>query len=132
MARYSRQRELILEALTANPTHPTADWIYSRLKPEHPALSMGTVYRNLNFLVEQGLVRKLSVPGEADRFDAQPPGHMHFHCRQCGQLYDLEGEAAEELLAWARRLRAAAGHELEPAGLLLEGRCRACAEPESS
>ena len=126
MSKYSRQREMILDALTGNRCHPTADWVYNHLKPDNPALSMGTVYRNLNFLVERGLVRKLSVPGEADRFDGQADTHMHFRCRQCGSLIDLKGEAAEEILDFARRFRDLTGLEMDPAGLLLEGRCEAC------
>ena len=48
--KYSRQRELILEAVREDDVHPTADFIYQRLKKDHPNLSLGTVYRNLNLL----------------------------------------------------------------------------------
>lgn len=128
MSKYSRQREMILEALTDNLSHPTADWVYSYLKPDNPALSMGTVYRNLNHLTEKGLVRKLSVPGEADRFDAGDSAHLHFRCIQCGQLYDLEGEGAEEIRSFVRRFRKITGHQVDPGGLLLEGCCHRCSD----
>lgn len=131
MSKYSRQREMILDVLTGNQCHPTADWVYNNLKPDNPALSMGTVYRNLNFLAERGLVRKLSVPGEADRFDGQVDTHMHFRCSQCNHLIDLKGEAAEEILAFARRFGELTGLEVDPAGLVLEGRCGKCS-PDSS
>lgn len=131
MSKYSRQREMILEALIGTQSHPTADWVYNHLKPDNPALSMGTVYRNLNFLVDKGLVRKLSVSGEADRFDGQMDTHMHFRCIHCGHLIDLKGEAAEEILAFARRFRETTGLEIEPEGLVLEGRCGKCSEPSS-
>ena len=45
--RYSKKREAILEAIRSTDTHPTADWVYQTLKPTHPDLSLGTVYRNL-------------------------------------------------------------------------------------
>ena len=48
--RYSRQRELIYQCLLHTNQHPTAEMIYSWLKPENPNLSLGTVYRNLNLL----------------------------------------------------------------------------------
>jgi Fur family peroxide stress response transcriptional regulator len=66
----SRQRERILELLQGTGAHPTADWLYDRLKGEFPNLSMGTVYRNLNILVEQGLINRID-------------------CEKCGAIIDL-------------------------------------------
>ena len=54
--RYSRQRELIFEALKASHEHPTAEMMYQWLKPENPNLSLGTVYRNLNLLADEGAI----------------------------------------------------------------------------
>ena len=56
--RYSHQREIILRCLRGQKTHPTADMIYQQLKPDHPKLSLGTVYRNLNQLADWGDVYK--------------------------------------------------------------------------
>ena len=47
--RYSKKREAILNAIQSTKCHPSADWVYQTLKPEHPDLSLGTVYRNLEF-----------------------------------------------------------------------------------
>ena len=57
--RNSRQRQRILEILKETKSHPTADWVYKKLKEEIPELSLGTVYRNLNVLKEQGNIEKL-------------------------------------------------------------------------
>ena len=48
----SRKREAMLAALRATTEHPTAEMLYNTLKPEYPELSLGTVYRNLDLLVE--------------------------------------------------------------------------------
>ena len=53
---YSKQRELILKAVLENRVHPTADAVFSFLKPDHPELSLATVYRNLNQLAKNGLL----------------------------------------------------------------------------
>ena len=55
---YSKQRELILKAVLENRVHPTADAVFSFLKPDHPELSLATVYRNLNQLAKNGLLIK--------------------------------------------------------------------------
>ena len=67
--RYSKQRELVLHTVEQLCDHPTAEEIFDKAAPECPGLSLGTVYRNLNSLVEAGMVRRVSIPGRADRFD---------------------------------------------------------------
>lgn len=93
----SRQRERILALLQSTGCHPTADWIYERLKSEFPALSMGTVYRNLNILMDQGLIKKIDFGSTFDRFDANIGPHYHFICERCGSIIDLELPVDEEL-----------------------------------
>ena len=68
--KYSRQRESIKNCLMNRHDHPTADTIYMSMREEFPAISLGTVYRNLNLLVELGEIQKLSLSEGADRFDA--------------------------------------------------------------
>ena len=51
---------------------------------------MGTVYRNLNILMEQGLIKKIDFGSTFDRFDANTGPHYHFICEQCGSIIDLE------------------------------------------
>ena len=86
----SRQRERILALLQSTGCHPTADWIYERLKSEFPTLSMGTVYRNLNILMDQGLIKKIDFGSTFDRFEANIGPHYHFICERCGSIIDLE------------------------------------------
>lgn len=87
--KYSKQRELIEQTVKTNKIHPTADAIYSILKPLHPNLSLGTVYRNLNTLVEIGSLRKLSIPNASDRFDGELHEHYHVICTTCKKIFDV-------------------------------------------
>jgi Fur family peroxide stress response transcriptional regulator len=68
--RRSSQRERILELLQSAQTHPTANWLYGRLRRELPRLSMGTVYRNIGILIQQGKLRRVAFEGSFDRLDA--------------------------------------------------------------
>lgn len=86
----SKQRERILELLGSTVSHPTASWIYDKLKKEIPELSLGTVYRNLNILIEQGLIRKIDFGSTCDRYDADISPHYHFICERCGSIIDLK------------------------------------------
>lgn len=95
--KYSRQRESIKTCLMDRRDHPTADNVYLSIREEYPNISLGTVYRNLNLLVELGEVRKLSFGYGPDRFDADLTPHYHFVCKECGSIEDLPLEPSARL-----------------------------------
>ena len=70
--KYSRQREAVKEYLKSTYSHPTADEVYQEIRNVYPNISLGTVYRNLNLLVEQGEAIKLTTEGGKDHFDGNP------------------------------------------------------------
>ena len=86
--RFSHQRERIYQAVRSSHAHPTAEEVYSQLKPEMPRLSLGTVYRNLRQMAAEG--RLAEVEGPVARFDACLTPHTHFRCTGCGAVMDLE------------------------------------------
>ncbi|MBN1574989.1 MAG: transcriptional repressor [Chitinispirillaceae bacterium] len=88
--RKSKQREKIVQILRQTRVHPTADWIYETVRKEMPKVSLGTVYRNLNVLIEQGHVQKLSLEGTIDRFEAKITPHYHLICEKCGSVQDFD------------------------------------------
>ena len=51
---------------------------------------MGTVYRNVNILIQQNLIQKIDFGSTFDRFDARISPHYHFICERCGSVSDLE------------------------------------------
>lgn len=119
--RYSRQRELIFETLKHSEEHPTAEMLYQWLKPENPSLSLGTVYRNLNLLADEGSITRMAFPVE--RFDADTTAHPHFCCQVCGSVYDLKlpydaGLDEQALLA--------SGHDVTGHEVIFHGTCVNC------
>lgn len=101
--KYSRQRESIKTSLMARHDHPTADALYMSIREEFPNISLGTVYRNLNLLVELGEIQKLTCSDGADHFDADTTPHYHFVCRGCGQVIDLPMNTMEEMNSLAEK-----------------------------
>ena len=87
--RDSQQRKLILDYLSNRKDHPTAKNIYDFAKSLVPSISMGNLYRNLQILVSQGLVKKIEL-GSFSRFDANTSIHAHIRCQSCGKVEDLE------------------------------------------
>ena len=96
----TRQRALILNVLQASHGHLTAEEIFVRARQTMPNIARGTVYRNLNSLVDAGRVRRVSIPGKADRFDHTLPWHSHLYCTVCGGVTDadVDGKQVMELV----------------------------------
>lgn len=93
----SRQRERIYHVLRRTREHPTAEWIFERVREEMPKISLGTVYRNLHVLAKQGKVLELDFGEGTKRYDAFISPHYHFVCEKCGTVKDLEVPALDDV-----------------------------------
>lgn len=122
--RRSRQRDRIHEILRSTKSHPTAEWVYVKLRRESPHVSLGTVYRNLGQLVESGIVKRVAFESAFDRYEATVASHHHFVCDRCGTVADLAVPVDEAL---TRRLGQAAGVRADRHEIRLYGTCAACA-----
>ncbi len=96
-SRMTRQRAVILSELQKVKTHPTAEEIYNMVKPIMPKISLGTVYRNLDFLVESGDVRKIESAGSVRHFDGDMSKHSHARCIHCDKIVDIFDAKANEV-----------------------------------
>lgn len=85
----TEQRTVIVEELRKLRNHPGADEIFLRVKKRLPRISLGTVYRNLELLAAQGLIRRLEARTGGKRFDPVIEPHGHFRCLGCGTVEDL-------------------------------------------
>lgn len=97
MRNYSRQREAVLNVLCSTKSHPTAAWIYERVREQIPNISLGTVYRNLAGLAEDGTIKKLSFGEASVHFDGDISVHSHFYCEHCGEITDIRLDQSELL-----------------------------------
>ena len=120
--RDTRQRRLVYEAVARTDSHPTAEWVFERVRRSMPRVSLGTVYRNLQLLVAAGKL-KTWTRGRTTRYDADVEPHDHFVCRSCGLLLDIE--RASGSISSERRLRAR-GYWIETRVLEFIGLCRNC------
>ena len=122
---FSRKRAAILAALQNTKLHPTAEWVYARLKPQYPDLSLGTVYRNLNRLREKGQAVSLGAVGGRERFDGDTSPHAHLVCQQCGAVLDVPARMPEE--AELARIAQGTGCVAQTASLTFRRLCPQCA-----
>lgn len=121
----SKKRTAILEALAAVTEHPTAEMLYNSLKPHYPELSLGTVYRNLSVLEQEGLVVSVAHVDGQERYDARTSPHAHFVCKRCFRVLDLD---VPDFVSPMFPELAAQGIKPEGFELKLSGLCSDCAE----
>jgi len=117
--RLTLPRKLVLESLRAAPCHADANWVYDQVRKQLPGVSLGTIYRTLNVLVEAGLIRMLHCGDRHARYDAHLQPHDHAICQDCGALVEAEifrGQGTAKATGFAIW-----GHHLDFYGL-----CPAC------
>jgi len=123
MTRKTKRKEAILRVLKSTTSHVTADWVYEQVRKEIPSISLGTVYRNLKSLKQEGKVLELDLAGTLSRFEANTQNHYHFRCEQCGRIYDVDepvnGESDEKV---ARKT----GFKVSYHRLEFRGLCKDC------
>ena len=121
--RKSRQRDAILRVLTSTASHPTAEWLYEEVRKEIPNISLGTVYRNLRQMKEQGQILELEQTGAYGRFDGNSANHYHFRCEKCGGVFDIEEPL---VLGIDERVERNTGFKVSHHRLEFRGLCRDC------
>ncbi len=121
--RVTAQRMAVYRALARDRSHPTADAIYARLRGGMSSLSQATVYRILEFLEKEGMVRKVSTTEGAARYDANLERHQHLVCRVCGRMTDFQMDPPAQL----RLPRGGTeGFAAEDFDIRIVGTCRQC------
>lgn len=127
--RSSKQRQLILGAVKASRRHPTAEEIYLAVKQQNPGLSLGTVYRNLNLLAEQGEIMNLNQGSGSDHFDGDCDDHSHVVCNRCKNVFDLDYDISPITQEIAQQASPLA--EVQQVRIMAFGLCAECQKKES-
>lgn len=123
-SRNTKQRAVILDVLRASGNHLTAEAIYREARKVLPNISLGTVYRNLNFLREQGQAKEIrSNSDSSSRFEGKCPPHAHFHCSVCHAVLDLPLPGCLDGVEWKGE---SAISSVESVDLHVIGSCTQC------
>ncbi len=120
--RVTKQRAAVLRAL-GNGVHLSAETILERVRDEVPGVSLGTIYRTLDILRENGLVQMLSIGNSAALYETAHGTHHHLFCRGCRALVDVR---RDEIGRLARALASDAGYSDIEVSLTITGRCTTC------
>ena len=119
LKRLTTQRLIILEELTKLKTNPTATEVYEMVRKRLPRIGLGTVYRNLELMADNGMILKIEVGGTQNRFEAITKPHYHIRCSFCGKVEDMDVEVTDDLVKTAVKssLYKIQGHRVEFTGV---------------
>ncbi len=121
--RETEQRNLVLRILEMTEGHPTAQAVFEKARHEMPAISLGTVYRNLRLLVKQGTLIESKFGKMPARFEVRKQRHYHICCVDCGRLEDLAFPYQSGL---DRRIERLARYQLQEHRMEFYGVCPQC------
>ena len=125
-----RKRNAILCCLRSSHAHPSAEALHEMLQPEHPDISLATVYRNLALFKQQGIIQSLGTVGGIERFDGNVEPHVHFICNSCHAIIDLPQSAVPDQLR--STVETATGGIVGECQLSFSGTCKSCMENEKT
>ncbi len=117
------QCAMTLRAVNELRDHATADEVYFLIAKESPTISKGTVYRNLNRLAQTGQIRKVTVPGGAERFDHRCDEHYHVRCDRCARVFDVDMPPITDM---EKQIKDAHGFRFTGYDIMFRGICPEC------
>ena len=121
--RSTRQRRAVYEHLEAMHGHPTAEDVFHAVREELPHISLATVYKALESLVESGVAQKMTGGDGTAHFESRVDEHFHARCRACNRIVDVE--SMPEFHHCVDKIRTQ-GFAIERARVELTGLCEAC------
>ena len=119
-----RKRNAILEVLRGTDTHPSAEMVHEMLRSEHPDISLATVYRNLAWFKNQGMIQSVATVRGIERFDANTDPHVHFICTGCDAVLDLHQIEVPQTLSSS--VEETSGCNVQGCQLSFTGLCKNC------
>jgi len=115
---------MILDLLSREQAHLTAQEIYQQLKPRLPAVNPSTVYRALERMAHAGKISVSDMGMGAMVYEAVGgERHHHLVCQACGAVITIEDQPVSELF---RYLEGQYHFEMITNHLILFGICQDC------
>jgi len=91
--RVTKQRTTIYQYLLSTDSHPTAEAIHLSVRHTIPQISLATVYKAVDALVDIGMVTKIQRGASSARYDAAIKDHAHCRCLRCDGVWDTPHDA---------------------------------------
>jgi Fur family transcriptional regulator, peroxide stress response regulator len=120
--RITPQRLAVYEAVMFLKNHPSADMVSNHVRKVHPNISVATVYKILDTLVENGLMRRVKTEDDVMRYDADTASHHHLYCSTTKKIEDYYDEELNDILTSYFHEKGISGFDIEDIRLQIIGK----------
>ncbi len=117
------QRVAIVEELYRNG-HMNIDALYKKLLSKFPSVSLATIYKNINAMVEKVFLSEVKIPNSKSVYELVKTEHAHLVCSCCGYIEDISLDASS-ILDEASRL---SSFKIDSTNIVLGGICSKCSK----
>ena len=115
------QRLCILDTLQ-ECGHATLEDVQKIISKKFPTLSLSTIYRNLNEMLQKDIVSEVKIANKKDYFELKKDKHVHLVCSNCGKIEDFE-IATDEI---SKQIEAQTGDKVLNDTLCFDVICKDC------
>lgn len=128
--RNTKQRTLVLKCFSENKgIHLTAEKIYFLAKSQDPGIGIATVYRNIKYLLDNDIIKKVELPDSPPRYEMSIPEEEHCHhhliCLKCNKIFDFEDDLLESLEKTIKKTR---NFTVTDHRVVFYGTCKECSQ----
>jgi len=120
------QRMSVLEAVYSLNNHPTAENIINETRKKHPRIATGTVYKVLETLVENKIIKRVKTDKDIMRYDGIYESHHHLYCSSCDQIEDYNDDELDKILRDFFKTKELTGFKIEEFVLQIKGKFDKC------
>lgn len=115
------QRLSIVEELYGH-VHMSIEELYKEIKKKFPTVSLATVYKNINAMMEKGFISEVQIPNQKSKYELVKPSHSHVVCQKCGKIEDIRLNL-DDIAHEAANLT---HYSIKEEALVLSGLCPQC------
>ncbi len=115
------QRLSIVEELYGQ-VHMSVDELYEAIKKKFPSISLATVYKNINAMLEKDFIQEVKIPHQKSKYELSKASHSHVMCESCGKVEDITLELGEI----AQKAANLTHYQIHNDALVLSGICPSC------
>ncbi|MCV6608887.1 MAG: transcriptional repressor [Campylobacterales bacterium] len=115
------QRVAIMDGLDTYG-HLTIDGLYKLLVDKFDSISLATIYKNLNAMVEKSFVEEVKIPNQKSVYEISKAAHSHLTCNNCGMVEDI----TIDLKTVIAKAKTSSDFQIDKTNLVFSGICSNC------
>ncbi|MEN5406331.1 Fur family transcriptional regulator [Aliarcobacter butzleri] len=117
------QRVAIVEELYKNG-HMNIDDLYKKLLAKFPSISLATIYKNINAMVEKVFLSEVKIPETKSVYELVKAEHAHLACSCCGYIEDIMLDSSDLV----EQVSKISSFKVNSTNIVISGICSKCSK----